>query len=208
MKISDLAKMSKYEIRDIPLNERRKLYTNLRRSVTQRAHTFERKGLPVQAPVEYRNMAPASELTDKQLTEALARSSSYYQAKIYTAAGYMEFHREQRQNLERKLGMKLTQEQYVQYKEFMDDAASRMTANWHNVSVQAVELFAQAQRLNLNVNQFKRNLDYWIEHQDQLQYAKPLKRSKGVKPSDYVRQLKLEGITSWTAKHKELKRKK
>lgn len=197
MKISDLNNMSMVQIKHLPEAERRRLYTDLRRSVTQRSNAFRKAGLKPHIPGNMSNLKPAREMGIDAINRALGAAKGYLQGQLNTKAGYLKYHKERRKELSEKLGVKLTDEDYLKYTKFMNDMAKQMGAGWHYVSSQAVELFAQAKRLNLNVNQFKRNMDYWMENVDQLEYAKPISRGSGVKPSDYIKQLKMETITSW-----------
>ena len=197
MKLSEIKGMSLKEIKRLPESTKKSLYTNLRRSVTQRAHAFQKAGLKPRAPKSMQNLQPASQTSMSSIERILGSAESFLESKLYTKSGYLSFHKERRKALSDKLGMKLTDEDYARYSRFMNDMAAQMGAGWHYVSSQAVELFAQAKRLNLNVNQFKRNLDYWMENVDKLQYARPISRGSGVKPSDYIKQLKMESVTSW-----------
>ena len=202
MKISDLNDMSMVQIKHLPEAERRRLYTDLRRSVTQRSNAFRKAGLRPHVPGNMKDLKPARQMGIDAINRALGAAKGYLQGKLNTKSGYLAYHKERRKALSEKLGVKLSDADYLKYNRFMDDMARQMGAGWHYVSSQAVELFAQAQRLNLNVNQFKRNLDYWMENVDKLQYAKPISRGSGVKPSDYIKQLKMETVTSWKKRQK------
>ena len=188
------------QIKHLPESERRRLYTDLRWSVTQRSNAFRKAGLWPMRPAIMVDLKPAKETSIDKINRVLGAAKGYLQGQLYTKAGYQRYHKQRRKELSEKLGVNLNDEDYKKYTKFMNDMARQMGAGWHYVSSQAVELFAQAKRLNLNVNQFKRNLDYWIDNADKLAYAKPIKRGSGVKPSDYIKQLKMETVTSWKKK--------
>lgn len=202
MKLSEIIGMSARQIRTLGSEIKQKLYTNLRRSVTQRGKAFERKGLKQKAPKSVMNLPSFKNASEKQINEALSMAETYLTGNIYTAAGFEEYISESKQMWGERLGYgrPLTKAEYDRFGRYMGDMQERTGANWQHVSSQAAQLFAEALRLNLNPDQFKRNFDYWSDHVDKLKNARPIDRPSGVKPSDYIRQLKLETITSWKNK--------
>ena len=205
MKIDAIKGMSMKEIRNtFSEGDLKSMYTNLRRSVTQRAHAFERRGMRPNIPAGLRGLKPASEVSASAMLDALSQASnSYYKSDLYTASGFQRIEAERRSELAEKLGMSsMSEEQYGRYKMFMNDVNRMMKGAAGLVSSQAQQLFAEAERLNMNAYQFMKNFDYWSKHVKDLQNAKPIVRSSKVRPSDYIRQLKMETITSWRTKNK------
>lgn len=199
MKLADIKRMSRRQISKLPEATKRSLYTNLRRSVTQRSHAFERRGLKQRMPQIYEKLPKTSEASSRMLDEALSMAGSYLEGQIYTARGYEQYLKERQSTLQERLGLDkpLTKAQFDQYGRFMGDMQKRMGSNWSLVSHQAAQMFAEALRLNLKPDQFKRNFDYWSNHLKDLENARPIDRPSGVKPSDYIKQLHLETVTSW-----------
>lgn len=191
--------MSRKQISALSSSIKEKLYTNLRRSVTQRGRAFERAGFRQHAPKAVTNLPPVRGASDRQINEALSQAENYLSERIYTASGFGEYMREQQESWGDRLGLgrPLTKAEHDRFGKFMGDMQQRIGDKWSMVSSQAAQLFAEALRLNLNPDQFKRNFDYWSAHVDKLQNARPIDRPSGVKPSDYIRQLKLETVTSW-----------
>lgn len=191
--------MSRKQIRNLSQSIKESIYTKLRRSVYRRGKTFEKKGLSQPVPASLRNMPTVRNASQRQIDDALSYAESYMTGTIYTAAGYQKYLNEQRTTWGERMGLDrpLTKAEHERFGRFMGDMQKRMGSNWDKVSSQAAQMFAEAMRLNLNVNQFRRNFDYWSDHIDKLKDAKPINRSSGVKPSDYIKQLKLETVTSW-----------
>ena len=86
------------------------------------------------------------------------------------------------------------EEEFNNIGEFLGQMQDRLKEVWKTVSDRAVKLFEEAQRLNLDPGQFLRNYDYWIEHAEELEGARPL-NYEYVKPSSYIEQLRLPSIS-------------
>lgn len=202
MKLSEIIGMSARQIRTLGESVKKAIYTNLRRSVTQRGRAFQRKGLEQKMPKAVRNLPPFGKATEKQINDALSMAETYLTGNIYTASGFESYQAENMKMWGERLGYgrPLTKAEYDEFGRYMGEMQDRTGGNWQHVSSQAAQLFAEARRLNLNPAQFKRNFDYWSDHVDKLQNARPIDRPSGVKPSDYIKQLKLETITSWKNK--------
>jgi len=155
-------------------------------------------------PQIYEKLPKTSEASNRMLDEALSLAGSYIEGRIYTARGYENYLKERQSTLQERLGLEepLTKAQFDQYGRFMGDMQERMGSNWQYVSHQAAQMFAEALRLNLKPDQFKRNFDYWTKHLKDLENARPIDRPSGVKPSDYIKQLHLETVTSWKQKNR------
>lgn len=206
MKLKDIQGMSTRQIVRLPESDKRDLYRQLRRTVSRRRSSFEKHGLKFRAPAGLRgDLAAPSKASVSAIDEALRAGVSYIdpQSSIYTASGYMRWEKAQRRELAESMGLpEMTDTDYRQYRQFMNDMAVRMKGSWQYVSTQAKQLYAEAKRLNLNPNQFRRNFDYWAKHVKDLADARPISRGSGVKPSDYIKQLKLESVTSWKNKNR------
>ena len=205
MKLTEIIGMSARQIRTLGESVKKALYTNLRRSVSMRGKAFQRKGLEQRMPKAVKNLPPFKEATQRQINDALSMAETYLTGRIYESTGYADYLAEQRAAWGDRLGMgrSLTPEEHELFGNFMDDAGKRMGSNFGLVSSQAAELVKEAFRLNLQPDQFLRNLEYWTSHIKQLKDAEPISRTSAVKPSDYVRQLKLESVTSWNKAHQD-----
>lgn len=205
MKLSEIIGMSARQIRTLGDAVKKALYTNLRRSVSMRGKAFQRKGLEQRMPKAVKNLPPFKDATQKQINDALSMAETYLTGKIYESSGYADYLAEQRAMWGDRLGFgrSLTPEEHDIFGNFMNDAGKRMGNNFGLVSSQAAELVKEAFRLNLKPDQFLRNLEYWTDHIKQLKEAEPISRTSAVKPSDYVKQLKLESVTSWNKKHED-----
>ena len=94
------------------------------------------------------------------------------------------------------------------YGAFLGAMAKRLGTRFSYDSDSAMALVDEADRLNLNPNQFLRNYDYWLNHVEELESAEPIDRANGVKPSDYAKQLGLPKIKQWNKEQEENAKKK
>lgn len=197
MKIRDIINLSMPDIQELSDADLRQAYTNLKRSSTQRRHGFERAGLPVNIPEMYRYEARAGDLTRRQLEQAVSTGAGFINAPIYTAGGFRKYKERRKNELKSRFGLDdMTDADFDRYGQFMNAMQDRLAGSWKYVSAQAKKLAAEAQRLNLDPMQFMRNFEYWQDHVDELENARPIERGN-VRPSDYVRQLGLPGIRQW-----------
>lgn len=93
------------------------------------------------------------------------------------------------------------------YGDFLGAMSKRVGESWKYVSDDAIDLFDEAERLNLNPSQFIRNYKYWLAHGEELANAKPIDRAN-VKPSDYAKQLGLPKIRTWNNEQEEKQKPK
>lgn len=79
---------------------------------------------------------------------------------------------------------------------FMNEASDRYGEMAKIVSSQARALYAEAQRLNINTNALLKNMDYWLDHIDDLEKSDPIRTrsERQLQPSEYARKLGLEKI--------------
>lgn len=198
MKLSEIQSMSRHQISRLSAAVKKDLYVKFRRLVNDRTRSFTSRGLTPRMTASIKDMPTPAKATEAQMNAYLSNAGAYIQGTYYTYKGWKQHDTEVKREIMDRLDMpNMTDDQFKRYFEFMNAMSDMMGNAWHGVSSQASQLFAEAERLNLNASQFVRNFDYWQDHVEDLRNAKPLTRKAGVKPSDYIRQLKLESITSW-----------
>ena len=187
MKFSDLIKMSMVQVKEM-----------LKGMSTRRAAAFQKHGAPVPDQLT-RLRASAGSLSDDDLSRAIGLQSSTLQGRGMDYSGYVKMQNERRNMLKERFGLNnLTDEQFDQYGQFMNAMQEREGARgWEYASALAKKIAIEAIRLNMDPSKFMRNFDYWTDHIDDLEKAKPLQRSRPVRASDYIKQLKLPTIKAW-----------
>ena len=198
MKFKDIIHMSLVQIREMGRSAKESAYSLLKGMSTRRANTFAKHGAQIPGQLTRLN-APAGALSDKDLDKAIAMQSSILQTRGTRYAEAVKMQNERREMLKERFGLEdLTDEQFDQYGRFMDEMQQREGAKgWSYASALAKKMAVEALRLNMDPAKFMRNFDYWSDHLEDLERARPLVRSRPVRASDYIKQLKLPTIRSW-----------
>lgn len=198
MKFKDIINKSMVQIRQMSRAAKESAYSTLKGMSTRRASTFIKNSASVPDQLS-RLKAPAGSLSDADLERAIALQSSTLQTRGMRYSEALQMQNERREMLKDRFGLSdLTNEQFDQYGRFMNEMQEREGAKgWSYASALAKKMAVEALRLNMDPAKFMRNFDYWSDHLDDLERARPLVRSRPVRASDYIKQLKLPTIRSW-----------
>lgn len=186
---------------DLTQKQLRSDYNYLRKVIRSRQKSFEKRGhsdlFSKSFAQGFRSLKTIK--SRGQLLAEMARMENYLLSSRSTVEGaltYQEQENKRRQSLSETLNRDLSEEEFNNIGEFLGQMQDRLKEVWKTVSDRAVKLFEEAQRLNLDPGQFLRNYDYWIEHAEELEGARPLNYDY-VKPSSYIEQLRLPSISKW-----------
>lgn len=186
---------------DLTQKQLRSDYNYLRKVIRYRQKSFEKRGksdlFSKSFAQGFRSLKTIKRRS--QLLAEMARMENYLLSSRSTVEGavaYQEQENKRRQSLSETLNRDLSEEEFNNIGEFLGQMQDRLKEVWKTVSDRAVKLFEEAQRLNLDPGQFLRNYDYWIEHAEALEGARPL-NYEYVKPSSYIEQLRLPSISEW-----------
>lgn len=186
---------------DLTQKQLRSDYNYLRKVIRSRQKSFEKRGksdlFSKSFAQGFRSLKTIK--SRSQLLAEMARMENYLLSSRSTVEGavaYQEQENKRRQSLSETLNRDLSEEEFNNIGEFLGQMQDRLKEVWKTVSDRAVKLFEEAQRLNLDPGQFLRNYDYWIEHAEALEGARPL-NYEYVKPSSYIEQLRLPSISEW-----------
>ena len=206
MRVKDLTGKSAEQLenmaRAMTYTEQRETWKYMRKILKSRFKTFMSHGLKGAIPTRFRSGVPTirqiggSEESHEELTKELVRAFKYLPQSYATARGYEEsaLGGIVQQTADR-LGISMNAKQYSEYKSFMDEMSARYGNAWQRGSGEAEEMYLQSRRLGISIDQFKKNFDYWKEN---IQYLKKATPRKGRKtPSAYIKELKMENISSW-----------
>lgn len=202
MKFKDIINKSMVQIRKMSRAAKESAYSTLKGMSARRANTFIKNSVSVPDQLS-RLKAPAGSLSDADLERAIALQSSTLQTRGMRYSEALQMQNERREMLKDRFGLSdLTNEQFDQYGKFMNEMQEREGAKgWSYASALAKKMAVEALRLNMDPAKFMRNFDYWSDHLDDLERARPLVRSRPVRASDYIKQLKLPTIRSWKNDH-------
>ena len=200
MAIADLLEMSARQINALEGAELRRAYKSVSASLRLRRAAFEKAGKITGMPAKYRAgiRKAGSFETSSEMRDYMNQALGYMRGRRSTLKGYEKSESEQREAVERATKRKFkSQEDYELWGEFMGEMQTRLGASWKAISKLAWELFDEAERLNLDPEQLMKNFEYWADHLEDLKEAEPLKRGRDLRPSDYLKKLKLEKISAY-----------
>jgi DNA helicase IV len=185
-----------------PVQDLKSEYKFIRRVIRRREKQFQKQGAGDLFREQYSgsNIKSLRELTDTQsLVSELNRLEAFLRDPRSSVAGALraqEVIEKRRQSLSETLGRELSASEYDNIGKFLGAMQSRVGEMWKDWSETSVQLFEEAQRLNLDPEQFLRNYQYWLDHAEDLQEARPLNYAN-LKPSSYIRQLGIESVREW-----------
>lgn len=197
MAIKDLLELSARQVNALEGAELRRAFKSVSMSLRNRRAAFEKAGRLSAMPARYRQgiRKAGSFETPAEMREYIANSLGWMRGKISTYKGYEEVVSDKRAAIEKAIGHKFKdQAQFERYGQFMEEMTLRLGEAWKAISSQVKEFFFEAERLNLNPELLMKNYEYWDEHFSDLKKAKPLKRGRDLRPSDYLKKLDLEKI--------------
>lgn len=204
MKISDIVNMAAYKVNKLTGSALSAAYTTLKSAFNKRVKVFQKHDAERALPTQFRNgMRSSLGMTEEEKLQAIKEASAYMRGSRSSYSGWKRSEIEQMESLNESLDGDFhfnSLEEFRKYGEFMGEMQTRMGTMWHGESNQVRELYFQAQRLGIGTQQFLKNYEYWLEHAEQLQKAKPIEWSSSgrkVKASDYARQLKLPKMSEW-----------
>lgn len=180
-------------------------YSTLRAVYNKRASVFRKHDAETALPVNYRSgLPPVAGMSDADKLLAVKDISRWMRNNPRsTYTGWKRSELDQMESLNDLLrgDYEFTNlEDFRKYGEFMGEMQARYGDMWKYASSQVRELYFQAERLEVKPEMFQKNYEYWMEHLEELQRAKPIQWKPGareLKPSDYARQLKLPKIKSY-----------
>lgn len=200
-RLNKILHRSLLEASELSQKELRSDYNYLRKVIRSRQKSFEKRGQSALFSKAYAaGFTSLKNIKSKpQLMAEMARMENYLLSNRSTVEGALAYQAQEekrRQSLSETLDRDLTPEEFDNIGEFLGQMQDRLKEVWKTVSDRAIKLFEEAQRLNLDPGQFLRNYDYWMEHVDALEGARPLNYAY-VKPSSYIEQLRLPSISEW-----------
>lgn len=224
MSIKQIIGMAAYQVNKLQGKTLDAAYTELRSAFNKRVAVFRKHGAETALPERFRGsgMPSARGLEQSEKLDVLKSAAAFMRGSRSTYTGWKKSEVEQMENLNEALGEDYefkSLEDFKKYGEFMGEMQARMGDMWHYASNQVRELYFQADRLGVDPMQFQKNYEFWMEHLDELEKAKPIRKREGsrdLKASDYARKLKLpkisdyyenkSGITSHRARKKKGRR--
>jgi len=204
MKLKDIIGMAAYQVNKLKGSTLSTAYTTLRGVYQKRAAVFKKHGAETALPAGFRSgMRSASDLTDAEKLQDIKAISAWMRGSRSTYTGWKRSEIDQMEKLNDLLDGDFefkSLDDFRKYGEFMGEMQARYGDMWKYASSQVRELYFQAERLGVKPEMFQKNYEYWMEHLEELQRAKPIQWKPGareLKPSDYARQLKLPKIKSY-----------
>ena len=201
MAIKDLLEMSASQLSSLEGAELRRAYKSVSASLRIRRQTFQKHGALSAIKETYRGgiRKAGSFNTEAEMRDYMKEGiADIKKGRVSTWSGYQKDIQERKESLEKTTGHNFSSmEEYNRWGNFMGEMQERLQASWQSISKLARELFDEATRLKLKPEQLMKNFEYWADHLEDLQEAEPLQRGRELRPSDYLKSLKLEKISDY-----------
>ncbi len=220
MKAKEIINLAAYQASKLTGSALSEAYQTLKSVFNKRAEVFRKHGAERALPAGFRSDMPSSRgMTEAEKLQTLKSAAAFMRGERSSFSGWKRSEMEQMEELNERLDDAFhfnNLDEFRRYGEFMGEMQTRMGDMWKQVSNQVRELYFQSERLGLDSSMFMKNYEYWLAHGEALQRAEPLQYSgRGVKASDYARQLHLPKISTWYSEKgiergvsKQLSRKK
>lgn len=200
-RLKSLLSSSFADIKSLSGSALRTAYKSAAASIRGRRRAFEKAGKLSALPERYREGVPSvsSFESESAMRAALAENLGYIRGKVSTLSGYEEVMDSRAKAVGDKLGIDFkSQADFNRFGEFMGEMQTRLKSMWKPASDFVVDLYKQAQRLNLNPMQLMKNYEYWRDHLEDLENLDPIEgRNRELRPSDYIKKAKLEKISDY-----------
>ena len=200
MLLKNILNLSRYALSRMGESALSGIHKTIKNAFKQREKTFVKNNAEKAIPKSLQEMKKGN-LTKRDLINQIGEMSNFMSGETGTYARYHKKQLEKMEKLGERLGIEFeSEEEYDEYGRFMGAMQERLGEVWKDkASGEGEKLFVEAKRLNLNPMQFVRNYEYWMEHLDDLEEARPL-HAKNLKPSSYIRQLGLERIKDFKSR--------
>lgn len=200
-RLKSLLSSSFADIKNLSGSALRTAYKSAAASIRGRRRAFEKAGKLSALPERYREGVPSVSAFESEtaMRAALAENLGYIRGKVSTLSGYEEVMDSRAKAVGDKLGIDFkSQADFNRFGEFMGEMQTRLKSMWKPASDFVVDLYKQAQRLNLNPMQLMKNYEYWRDHLEDLENLDPIEgRNRELRPSDYIKKAKLEKISDY-----------
>lgn len=191
------------QLRKLKAPDLKKTYKQISKALKGRTKTFRKHGREEAVPERFRDgLESPEDMSKNEMLSHITDALRYMNDKESSYRGWHEkqMGRMKAYNETMKASGQATfdsEEDFDRYGRFMGDMQDRFGELWHYNSDQAKEMYAQAERLNLDVNQLTKNFDFWADHLEELAEADPITWHRADRPvyaSDYARKLGLGKI--------------
>lgn len=199
----ELSKMNKAELREYQ--------SILNKEYKQRAKQFKRAGVGF-ALEDIEKKAKLG--TTKQAMKAfIGEVSQWLRRPTSDLKVWKKARRQRRKEIEGYLHRKFDNyDEYEKFARFMGDMQERVGEMWDKVSGLGIELWEQAQRLNINTDTILDNYDYWLSHVskiDDMSDAEIKKARKRINSKSSTNDISnILGFPSVNQFYKDLERKR
>ena len=180
MSIKSIITSSIYDISSYNVKTLKKIYQKLKKSTSRRVSVYKRHGREAVLPRNIRQvLPPVSKLNKADLIKNIGDMSNFLMSNKKTYTNYLRSRKKAKQRLEESLNRPFENEaEFDELNEFLHEMYLRDKDNWKRHYDDAIELFNQSRRLNIDVDQFYDNYDYWLEMTDELSEIEPLEKGK------------------------------
>ena len=196
--VARILNMSRYDLVKAKKTDLRKHYSTLKKQLKRNYKEFKANELDYKLSSQMERLKPIKEVAGEDLVSEVNWLANLLKSETSTYEGYLKRKNEDIKRARENLGEDFdkyikTDADFRDYERFLHEMYIRDKDNWKAHYDDAMDLFVQARRLNLDENQFLNNYKYWLEHATDLLEATPINK-EDLKPKDYAMQLRLPKI--------------
>ena len=191
--IKSITNMSAYQLSKLTNREVNAIYRKVNKRIEKNISTFKKHKVTsknVEKYVDILNEPKARTRRAKEL--AILEATIFLKNKNNTYTNWKQTQKERRATVEKSTGIKFANnKEYEDFSRFLSDAYERERGNLKRHYDDAMDLWVQSRRLNIDTNTILRNWKYWKENVDSLKNAKVIDSGNKVNAREYAKQLKL-----------------
>ena len=195
MAVKDLLQTTYKDLQKMSMKELKSSFKAISHALRERGKTFAKHG--EEAPRYQKGLGSMRGLSKTEIAGKIAQAGAYMRGKISTYRGYEEVSEEKRKKLQEAMpDLDLSSKEKLRdFGNFMNEMAERYPEHYKADSNAVRDMYKEAKRLNADPRAFMKNMNFWMDHLEDLEHARPIERTgRPVYPSDYARQLKLGKI--------------
>lgn len=196
MKLSAILNRSLASLSKASKTTLKQMYSMVKKEVGKRVSTYKKHGAEKYLPDDVKKLAGVNSMNSDDLALNITNLSNFLRSPKASYTKYMKERKENMERVEEMIDYNFEDEEdYENYERFLSEMYKRDKVMWKQHYDEAMELYAQGRRLNLDPMQFVRNYEYWLDSDkiEALSNAEPIERDR-LSPSDYARKLKLPKI--------------
>lgn len=207
--VKSIINMTRYSLNRQKKSDLRSFYSTLKKRIKKISDVYKRHGDLDVLPSSVVDLPAINKLDADELVSKIGVLSNFLLNSPYrTYKGFIEKRKEDMERLSDTLGYDVDDEDFELFQRFMSDMYIREKDNWSRVYDDAMDLFVQSRRLNVDPKRFVRNYDYWLKHVDIIADIDEEEVNSFNDIKKYLEKEGVPSVASWNKKKEGRGRKK